>query len=265
MEEKDWDQLAERYHDEVVSPFFGDVDNPLLDEIKKIEDKKEKTVAEFGCGLFYLGEILSKQFKEVHASDFSQGMVDKAIERNKELINNKDNKSGNITIKQEDLTKIKYKNKFDVIISVNSIIMPSFRKIRKAFDNIYRALKQDGTCFFIIPSMESVLHHGNLILHQQLDKHGEKEHIAKRIAKIKAEKKKYDFFFGYYKDGKDKQKFYYKHEIRYLLKKAGFDTSKEGGKITINKVEYPWGKDISDYEDFPDENKLWDWFIRVEK
>ena len=121
MEQKEWDELAEKYHDEVISPFFGEVENPLQGELRRINDKKKKTIAEFGCGLFYLGEKLSKMFKQVHASDFSKKMVKKAIDRNKSIIK----KSGNINIIQEDIRKINYKNKFDVIISVNSLLMPS--------------------------------------------------------------------------------------------------------------------------------------------
>ncbi len=35
MDSKQWDRLAKCYHDEVISPFIGEVDNPLWDELKK--------------------------------------------------------------------------------------------------------------------------------------------------------------------------------------------------------------------------------------
>ena len=42
MEQKEWDELAEKYHDEVISPFFGEVENPLQGELRRINDKKKK-------------------------------------------------------------------------------------------------------------------------------------------------------------------------------------------------------------------------------
>ena len=239
MEQKEWDRLAEDYHEEVISPFYGDVENPLFDELKKIKNKKAKIVAEFGCGLFYLGETLAKKFKKVYASDFSPAMIKKASEKNK--------KYKNVSLCLEDIRKIKYKNKFDVIISVNSIIMPSYNDIDKSFSNLKKALKKEGRILMILPSMESVIYNGSLILHKQLEKFNEP--TAKRTAKIKFENKKYDFFNGYYTDGNERQKFYYKHEVLLFLKKAGFKD------IEISKVKYSWGKNISDYEDFPDEEK----------
>ncbi len=57
----------------------------------------------------------------------------------------------------------------------------------------------------------------------------------------------------------DVQKFFYYHEILYLLEKAGFKN------IEFKKVEYPWTKEVSDYENFPKERPLWDWFVSCEK
>jgi SAM-dependent methyltransferase len=249
MEQKQWDKLAEKYHDEVISPFFGDVENPLLDELKKVKNKNQKTIAEFGCGLFYLGKELSKMFKLVHASDFSIEMVKKAKEKNKQYTN--------LNLIQEDIRKISYKDKFDVIVSVNSLLMPSFDDLNIAFNNLFNALKPKGTCFMILPSMESVIYHGHLLLHQELEKHSGE--TAQKNAKAKFEHDKYDLFTGHYNDGGEKQKFYYKHGIIQFMKKAGFKD------IKISKVKYPWGKEISDYEDFPEEDRLWDWFVKAKK
>src|SRR3989344_1822008 len=103
MEQKEWDRLAEDYHEEVISHFYGDVENPLFDELK------------------------------------------------------------NVSLCLEDIRKIKYKNKFDVIISVNSIIMPSYNDIDKSFSNLKKALKKEGRILMILPSMESVIYNGSLI------------------------------------------------------------------------------------------------------
>jgi SAM-dependent methyltransferase len=248
MNNNQWDKLAKKYHDEVVSPFYGNVDNPLIDELNN-ELNKDKSVAELGCGLFYLVKTLSKQFKQVHGSDFSVAMVNLAKKNSKNL--------SNVDIKQEDMININYKEEFDTIISVNSLIMPSVNDITKSLLNIHNALKKDGNLLLILPAMESVLYHGMLIYNNELKKR--KESVAKRTAKTIFENNKYDLFLGYYKDGAETQKFYYEHEIKFLLKKTGFKY------IKIKRVLYPWDKGVSDYEIFPKEERLWDWFVKVKK
>jgi SAM-dependent methyltransferase len=249
MDAKDWDKVAESYHEDIISPFYGKVDNPLFEELKKIESKGKKRVAEFGCGLFYLGKRLAKDFKNVYACDFSEKMIECARERHKGY--------ENIEIRKEDLRKIKHTACFDTVIAVNSIIMPSAKEVKRCFSNIHKSLKKGGRCLLILPSMESVLYNGMLMLHKELK--GKKESSAITAAKRRFENKKYDFFRGLYIDGRDKQKFYYEHEIRYLMKEAGFKD------VEVRKVLYPWGKDVSDYEDFPKEEKLWDWFVKAKK
>lgn len=248
MEEKEWDKIAKHYHSEIVSPFYKQKNNKIIAEIKNIKNKKEKTAAEFGCGFFYLGKSL-KHFKKIHASDFSKEMLKIARQKNKFI--------KNITFKKEDIRKIKYKNKFDIIISINSILMPSIKDIKRSFSNIYRSLKNKGKLILILPSIESALYHNFLLLNKELKNKTEKKAIES--AKTKAENKKYDYFLGIYSEEKERQKFYYRHEIRYILKKTGFK------KRNIKKFKYPWGNDISDFQDFPKEDKLWDWFITAEK
>jgi SAM-dependent methyltransferase len=250
MEDKEWDYVAEDYHKYIISPFYGNVENPIFSEIKKIKNKKKKVVADFGCGYFRLAEYLSKKFKKVHGSDFSSVMVKKAKELNKDL--------KNVNIVKEDLRKISYKNKFDVIIIVNSILMPSLKDRKKCLNNLYNALKDDGHIIMILPSFESVLYHGMLLYDYNLSDN-KNEYLALKKAKEIFEFKKYDFFLGHYNDEGSVQKFYYKHELRYFLKKSGFSI------INIKKVLYDWGEDISDYEDFPEEDRLWDWFVRARK
>ncbi|MBR9700089.1 class I SAM-dependent methyltransferase [Candidatus Woesearchaeota archaeon] len=246
MEEKEWNKLASKYHEEIVSPFYGSVKNPLIKELRKIKGKKKRSVAEFGCGLFYLMEEL-KDFKKVHASDFAENMVKKA---------KKKNKYKHISIKREDMRKILYKDAFDIIISVNALLMPSLPDIKQSITNLHKALKEKGTLFLILPSMEAVLYHGLLILDNELKV---KQKGAVKKAKQRFENSKYDLFLGLYKEGEEHQKFYYKHEIQYFLKKAGFTD------ISFEKVLYPWDKNASDYEPFPGEEQIWDWFVKATK
>lgn len=248
MNEKKWDLLAKDYHKFVISPFQEKVKNPLFSEIKNIRLKKNKTVADFGCGRFELAEFLAKNFKKVKAYDFSEKMIEIAKEKEK---------ISNVDVEKQDMTQANFNQDFDIVISVNSILMPELDKIKKSLNNIYKSLKQNGAFFLIVPSMESIIYEGMLILEQQLKEKEEKKAILS--AKIIQENKKYDYFLATYTDRKETQKFYYKHEIEFLLEKTGFKN------INIKKVEYPWTKGISDHKIFPGEKPLWDWFISCKK
>ena len=97
-----------------------------------------------------------------------------------------------------------------------------------------------------------------LKLNQQKDKYTSQEKALIQTNRI-LEKKKFDFVLGTYTDDDEVQKFYYEFELRLRLQEAGFK------HIQISKVLYPWGKNISGYEDFPGRPLMWDWFVDAEK
>ena len=249
MDEKRWNTIAQNYHDEVLSPFCENVKNPLFNELKKIKNKKKKGVAEFGCGLFYLGPFLCAQFKEVYASDFANAMVAKASETAKRF--------RNVSVHKEDMRKMRHLKRFDVIISVNALLMPKLHEIKECVHNLKNALKPNGMLFLILPSAESWLYYGMLLFEHEL-KSKAYQHAIKS-AKRKADESQYDYFMGHYTEKKDKQKVYYKHEIEYVLKKEGFRN------IKFKKVKYPWADHIDYFEDLKSEDPLWDWLIIVKR
>jgi 2-polyprenyl-3-methyl-5-hydroxy-6-metoxy-1,4-benzoquinol methylase len=121
MNKERWNTFAKEYHKFIISPFQKNVKNPLLNELKEVKNRRKKTIAEFGCGKLELGKFLSENFKQVYAFDFSRRMIE---ERKKQ------NNFSNVYIEERDTTKLKFLEKFDVIISINSIIMPSLNDIK---------------------------------------------------------------------------------------------------------------------------------------
>lgn len=244
MNSSDWDKLTHNYHEFIISPFAKGVKNPLISKLKKISSSS--IVADIGCGRGEILPILSKKFKKVYALDFSKKMLKFAKEHNSRK---------NISFHLADVRQLdSFKNKFDCIIAVNSIVMPKLKDVSKSIDSVYSTLKKGGIFFGIFPSMEAILYQAFLINQDQLKKHNEKDAL-KKTKKI-LEFKKYNFLTSIYDDD-EKQKFYYDFELKIRLSDADFK------KIKISKVLYPWG--ISDYEDFFERPKLWDWFVSAEK
>ena len=117
MEMNDWNEISKSYHEWIISPFQGADIDPLYERLEGVSGRREKSVADFGCGFFYLGKFLSEHYKSVHGSDFSEEMVKTA-----RLINGR---FKNVRIMREDMRTMRHDEAFDVVVIVNSVIMPS--------------------------------------------------------------------------------------------------------------------------------------------
>lgn len=247
MRSRHWDEIAEKYFDEIVSPLQKGVKNPLFKFIENLDKKKFRVAADLGTGIGTLLPFLSENFEKVLAIDFSEKMIEKAKQVEKK----------NVEFHIQDLRNLEgFKEKFDVAVSVNSIIYPSVRAADKILSEIWKSIKPGGLFVGILPSMESIIYQGVLIYDREIRRNTAKKALTK--TKRKMERSKYDFIRGIY-DDEEKQKYFYDFEILVRLQKAGFKN------IKISKVLYPWGKHIGDYEDFHGKPEMWDWFVVGER
>lgn len=249
MKPKDWDKISKSYFEELTSPFAKGVKNPLYSVIEKIKNTKSKSVIDLGTGIGNLVPFLSKNFKDVTAIDFSENMLKTAKKNCKEK---------NVRFKQLDMKDMKeFYGKFDVAVSINSILLPSVKDVNKIISEIFNILKDNGKFIGVFPSLNSVLYYAMLVYEQEL-KNG--EDLARKRTYRTIGKEDYDFLLGIL-DYEGKQKHYYDFEIEYRLKKAGFKN------INIRKVFYPWElSDDDKYKElFKNESRLWDWFVTAEK
>src|SRR3989338_7926479 len=114
MNAKQWDKIAKVYHEEIVSPLRTEVNNPLVRKLKNVADKKNKIVADVGCGRGELLDLLAKQFKIVHAIDFSRGMI--ALAR-------KASSAPNIQYNLKSFSELEaFENSCDVVLAINSVL-----------------------------------------------------------------------------------------------------------------------------------------------
>lgn len=246
MNVRDWDKIANRYEQEIITPFQEGVVNPLFDAILALPDKQTLTAADLGCGTGPLLPFLSEHFKQVTAIDFSPRMIENAKKRAH---------AKNISFHRSSLTDLsRFYDQFDVAVAVNSILFPSSRSIDSILSEIHRTLTPEGTLMAIFPSMEVILYQGALIFDREIEKIGDEEKALWTTKRI-LERRKFDFISGIYDDNGLRQKFFYEFEIKHRLKKSGFKN------IRIKKVLYPWDGRMGSFERFYDQPRLWDWFI----
>ncbi len=250
MEGKNWDLYAEEYHDCIISPFQKGVVNPIFETIKNIKNKSELVVADLGCGIGDFIPYLAKEFKKVYALDFSEEMLNIAKEKNKNF--------ENVIYEKADMRDMNnLENSFDLVFTINSVLLPNPGDVKKAFYNINKTLKKNGKLIGIFPNMEAIAHYSMLVYEREFEKTKDEKKAIKNSNKA-IESHKYDFFRGIFHDEDEKQKWYYKFELLSLIEESGFKL------IKIDKVLYPWDK-VGDYDSFEGKPKLWDWFIEAEK
>ncbi|MFH0869780.1 MAG: class I SAM-dependent methyltransferase [archaeon] len=255
MRSTDWDKIAPEYYKHIDSPFSKGVKNSIFRMIRKVADPENGVVLEVGCGTGALVPFLSRNFKRVIAVDISKKMVEIAQEKNSTL--------ENVEFKVMDMLNItRLQEKFDVIVAVNSIIMPNIVKVNKVLKKIYRVLKRGGTFIGIFPSFDATVYHALITYDKEFEKrHSRKK--AKRATNRLISQKQQDFCYGFFCSG-GKQKHFYGFELIYRLRLAGFK------KIRLGKVEYPWESVEFDPNPkrFLDEkvyDRIWDWIVHVEK
>ena len=241
MSSKKWNKSAENYYDDVISPIKNSINNPLSQDLKKLNGK----IVDIGCGIGELVEQLAKQFDEVHAWDYSKKMINKAKEKNSRI--------ENAFFEVKDTGVLKEKEEFDVAISINSLLEPNVIKLNKMTKNIYNAIKTNGTFICIVPSLESYIYQELIANERKL--------LGKNIPREdEFSKNKINFFDGTITFEGEKQKAFYRFEMLYRLEKAGFKN------IEICKVSYNWEDWFeAGQRYFPSEKEPWDWYVKCKK
>jgi len=254
-EAKIWDRSAKKYFDDVVSPFAEGVKNPIfwyLDN-KITGNTKEMSVIDIGCGIGNFLPIISIKFANVIGIDFSPKMIEYAQEKTKSY--------SNIQLLVRDARDLsEFHTKFDVAVSVNSVLLPKITDVEKILREANLVLKEGGTLLAVFPAMEAFLYRALLIQEKAMEDGTSEEEALKIARNDLQENTPCDFESGVVKYPDCQQKNYYLFELKYRLWKAGFTN------IKVRKVHYPWEV----YEDdtllaFHDKQKLWDWFVYAKK
>jgi len=247
-QDRQWSRHAARYDDLFLDALNPSVENPLWSALDAIPNPQSLTVADLGCGTGPLLPRLADRFGQVVALDFAPAMITKARKRvgpNAKHVSFE-------TRAMHDLDD--YAGRFDVVVAINSIVMPDVREIDRTLGAIRASLKPGGLFLGILPSIDAIHYHTMLLMDQALDRGMEVEE-AERSAAFHAEHQYYEFAFGRFQFLGLRQKFWQPFEVRHRMTKAGFPS------VKLEQVLYPWDENMAGGAEFADYPKSWDWFF----
>ena len=148
------------------------------------------------------------------------------------------------------------KGKYDIAVSINSVLPEEREEIPKMLRGIRGRLEPGGLLLAIFPSYDTT-EYLCWLWRERYERTHSKEH-AERIVCSFRQAKKMDFDrFVYADDGRTAQCYHTEETISKELKQAGFEIDR------TEKIYYPWELVRKyDYGYFPDaEEEIWDWFV----
>jgi SAM-dependent methyltransferase len=249
-QDSQWSRHAARYDELFLDAFHPGVENPLLAALAAVPEPERRTVADLGCGTGPLLPMLVERFGNVVALDFAPAM----IARSKERLGRDADK---VTFEVRAMHELDdYAGQLDVVVAVNSLVMPDVQLIDQTLRAIRASLCPGGQFLGVVPAMDAIHYHTLLLMDQALDR-GESPEEAERYAAFHAEHHYYEFAFGRFQFLGLRQKFWQPFEIRHRMAKAGFTS------VELDQVLYPWDENMACGADFAEYPRSWDWSFRA--
>lgn len=262
----DWDIVSEDYHHYILGPFApemvspdqtGRIRNKLIDYLNQIpaEDLSSLEIADFGCGPGNIIPFIARKITTITGVDISQGALD--IAKSVAEINN---------IKFEsvctDILTLDENKKYDLIISVNSVLPKNRELVLALLIKMRACLKPSGKIVAILPSFDTTKYLKELWKEYYRKSTQNEKHVA-RIERAFIETKKMDDSqLSYSDDGHNSQCY---HTEASIIK----EFPESGLRLTMKpeKVYYPWELTRRfDYGYFPNaKEEIWDWFVVAER
>lgn len=245
-QDRQWSRHAAKYDELFLDALDPAVENPLWAALDAVPEPGSRTVADLGCGTGPLLPRLVNRFGRVVALDFAPAMIARAQSR-------LGSDAAKVTFETRAMHDLDdYAGQFDVVVAINSVVMPDVRDIDRTLRAIRASLRPGGLFLGVMPSIDAIHYHTMLLMDQALDR-GLAIEEAERSAAFHAEHQFYDFAFGRFQFLGLRQKFWQPFEIRHRMAKAGFSS------VELGQVLYPWDESMAGGADFADYPRSWDW------
>ena len=243
MKVRYWDSLADDFASDVFEITERDLNRVIAGTARRLGG--ERLVAgDFGCGAGASARAIAPYFGKVVALDFSEKLLDVARAKTT---------AENIEYRKADLTKkLSPEYSCDVAFCFNVLIMSRAKDRAKIAANVVSTLKKDGAGVFIVPSIESELRSFQIALECRLRAGWALDDAVKEIDKG-ARREIVSLSQGLITLGGAPTKHFFGDEIVELLQRSAL------GKVSLQRVHYPWDVVLDDIQDDIPAAPPWDW------
>jgi SAM-dependent methyltransferase len=262
----DWNKVSANYENLIISPWVPEMTEPdpkkngkckncLLNALNEYDpnDLRKLRVIDYGCGPGNMLQFLSGRVTEIWGLDFS-----------KDALSICEKKAGDLGIKfhsiKDDMRSFVDPKMFDLIISTNSVLPKTREDVLRIFGGMHKNLKDDGRLLMILPSYDTCLYLVSLWEKHYRTLSNDEAYVKHCISAFRIAKKMDDDTHSFADDGVHSQCFHTPESMRRELDQIGFQI------IEMKKVKYPWEyASRFDYGYFPEECKIWDWYVEAKK
>jgi SAM-dependent methyltransferase len=262
----DWDKVHESYSDWIIGPlspvmtspdpaFNNNIRNRLLTRLSDYEDDlRSLRIADYGCGTGNLLPFLAGRVNNVYGIDISENAL--------KVASNSASKIGiEFTPILADMSEYVSEQKFDLIISINSVLPTKRKDVLRIFKMMRDNLSTQGRLLAILPSFDTCIALAQYWEETYRSRAKTEMYVAKSVAAFKASKKMNEANLSFADDGVHVQCFHTPKSIEREFQDCGLRIVGD-----MKKVLYPWeyARDF-DYGYFPDKPEIWDWFVEAER
>lgn len=263
----DWDAVSEEYHKWIIGPWSprmvqedpkkgGTTRNHMLTRLRSYhsDDLKQMRILDIGCGPGSMLPSLAGHVPRIFGLDISERALEIASQKAADL------KIEFIKVHADMCTYVA-DEKFDLIISTNSILPTQRADVLRILHRVSENLAPNGRFLAILPSFDTCEELVKYWEEAYRRKSHNEAYVKKCIAAFEAAMKMDRTAYRFADDGVHIQSFHTPETIDEEFAHAGL-------RITgrPQKIEYPWeyARDF-DYGYFPDKPEIWDWYVEAEK
>ena len=251
MDRHYWEQLSDRYEDEVFSVSAHDRERRVEGWLERLARLGGHDALDLGCGVGTWLPLLARLFRSVTAVDLSGGLLRKARARHQGL--------GNVRFLRTDVgCSLQGVPKADVVLCVNAILTPSLVKRRAMFHAAADRLRTSGHLVLVVPALESALFTKRRLIDWNVED-GMEAGMAAREALRSEQGSAAGWLRGVVPVSGVPTKHYLREELEAVLLSFGLRVR------AIEKLEYPWRTEFSDPPTWMQEPYPWDWLVVAAK
>ncbi|MBN2754514.1 MAG: class I SAM-dependent methyltransferase [Candidatus Goldbacteria bacterium] len=251
MDRQYWDNVADNYEKEIFISLKSDISGNIKKTIEKYGSKKAEA-CDFGCGIGVYLPLLGGLFKNVHAFDLSERLIERA----------RKNTTGykNINCTACDLADPKVKlPKADFAVMMNVLIVASYYIRSSILKNVRKSLKKGAKIVILTPSLESAIYSNYRFFEWNLKDGMKPADALKRSMKYQHISEKFSVSDGIINLNGVPTKHYLKEEFIVFMANHGFKVNE------IKKAEYGWDTEFENPPSWIKGPYPWDWLSVCER